>query len=157
MSSIPILPLTSSPPAAEKALVLPAAEPVSVGRTGWTALENVAYFQDMLANQIAEDAAESDELWKQLGAGKEKQGFPNRAPSALRSHIKEVISDVRSMSSGFSSANALVRCPTFDDYSKSVDAKSKSPHVANAAGVLEETPLVLACATAEDILEVNVL
>ena len=156
MSSIPILP--PSPPFAEKALVLPAAEPVSVGSKGWTALENVAYFQDMLANQIAEDAAESDEVWKQLGAGKDTQGFPNRAPSALRLHIKEVISDVSSMSSGFSSANPLARCPTFDDYSKSVDAKLKSPNVANVGGILEETPLVLAQpATAENILEVNVL
>jgi hypothetical protein len=160
MSSNPsISPSPISPVTADKAGVLPAAaaEPALVGSKGWTALENLAYFQVMLEKQIAEDASESDEVWKQLGAAKDTQGFPNRAPTALRSHIKEMISDVRSMTSSFSSANALVRCPTFDDYSKSVDAKLKSPNVANVGGVLEETPLVCAQpATAEEILEVNV-
>lgn len=94
----------------------------SVGSKGWTAAENLAYFHDMQVKKIPEDLPEADEIWKTLVT--DRPIFLTRAPSALRQHTKDVIGDVRSMSSAFSMANPDARCPTFEAYSKSIEGAS---------------------------------
>ena len=104
----------------------------SAGSKGWTAAENLSYFHDMQVKRISEDAPEADEIWKTRVT--DRPLFPIRAPSAFRQHTKDVISDVRSMSNSFSSANADARCPTFEAYSKSIDGAS-SDAGENGAGL----------------------
>ena len=98
------------------------ASSTSVGSKGWTAAENLAYFHDMQVKKIPEDLPEADEMWKTLVT--DRPIFPTRAPSALRQHTKDMIADVRSMSSIFSMANPDARCPTFEAYSKSIEGAS---------------------------------
>ena len=90
------------------------------GSKGWTAAENVAYFKAMTKKQISEDSPETEQIWKDLGKDVSRPEFPTRAPSAIRQHVKDVISNVRSMTCSFSKSEPDKRCPSFEEFSSSL-------------------------------------
>ena len=92
-------------------------------KLGWTAPENFVYFKEIRAMKFPVDAPDGDEGWKTLTAN--KQPHPPRATGALKQHVKEVMSDVRTMSSCHSAAEPDSRCPSFDDYFKEIEKETQ--------------------------------